>query len=96
MKEMKKGYIYILTNNNNTVLYIGVTSNLTQRIQQHQTGYFKNAFTSRYNLNKLVYYEEFLNIDDAIRREKQLKGGSRRKKVELIEKRNKDWKDLMN
>jgi putative endonuclease len=91
---MKKGYIYILTNHNNTVLYIGVTSNLTQRIQQHKTGYFKNAFTSRFNINKLVYYEEFLSIEDAIRREKQLKGGSRRKKVELIEKRNKDWKDL--
>jgi putative endonuclease len=92
---MKRGYIYILTNKNNTVLYVGVTSNLTQRIQQHQSGFFKNAFTSRYNLSKLVYYEEFLSMEDAIGREKQLKAGSRQKKVKLIEKKNKDWKDLI-
>ena len=93
---MKKiGYIYILTNKNNMVLYIGVTSNLTQRVQQHRNGFFKNSFTSRYNLTKIVYYERFLSIEDAIRREKQLKAGSRKKKVVLIEKNNKEWKDLM-
>lgn len=75
-------------------MYIGVTSDLTQRIEQHKTGYFKNAFTSRYNLNKLVYFEVFLSIEDAIRREKQLKAGSRKKKIELIERRNKDWEDI--
>ncbi len=88
------GYIYFLTNKNHTVLYVGVTSNLEQRIQQHRTGYFKNAFTSRYNITKLVYYEMLLTIEDAIHREKQLKGGSRKKKIELINKRNPEWKDL--
>jgi len=91
----KIGFIYILTNRNNTVLYIGVTSNLTQRIQQHRNGFFKKSFTNRYNLTKLVYYERFLSIDDAIRREKQLKAGSRKKKIVLIEKNNKEWKDLI-
>lgn len=90
----KGGYIYILTNKNNTVLYVGVTSNLEQRIRQHRTGYFKNAFTSRYNVTKLVYYEMLLTIEDAIHREKQLKGGSRKKKMELITKRNPEWNDL--
>lgn len=80
---MKRGYIYILTNKNNAVLYVGVKSNLTQRIQQHQSGFFKNAFTSRYNLSKLVYYEEFISMQDAIGREKQLKAGSRQKKWNL-------------
>ena len=63
-------------------------------MQQHRSGYFRNAFTSRYNVTKLVYYEEFLSIEDAISREKQLKAGSRKKKVDLIEKRNPVWKDL--
>jgi len=89
-----EAYIYILTNNNNTVLYIGVTSNLSHRLQQHLAGFFKNSFTCRYNVTKLVYYEKFLTIEDAIHREKQLKAGSRQKKVELIEKRNKEWQDL--
>ena len=91
----KSGFIYILTNNNNTVLYVGVTSNITTRIRQHRSGFFKKSFTGRYNLTKLVYYEMFISIEDAIRREKQLKAGSRKKKVELIEKNNKEWKDLM-
>lgn len=91
---LHKGYIYILTNKNNTVLYVGVTSDLSKRMQQHLSGHFKNAFTSRYNLTKLVYYEEFLSIEDAITREKQLKAGSRKKKIDLIEKRNTEWKDL--
>ena len=90
----KGGYVYILTNKNNNVLYIGVTSHLAQRIWQHRNGKFKNAFTSRYNLTKLVYYEEFLTIEDAIAREKQLKAGSRKKKTDLIEKRNPEWKEF--
>ncbi len=90
----KGGYIYILTNKNNTALYVGVTSNLSDRLHQHRAGLYKNAFTSRYNLSKLVYYEEFLTIEDAILREKQLKAGSRNKKIGLIEKRNKEWEDL--
>ena len=92
---MKKGgYIYILTNKNNSVLYIGVTSDLTKRLRQHRTSQFKNSFTSRYNVTKLVYFEEFLTIEDAIHREKQLKGGSRKKKIQLVEKFNQGWKDL--
>lgn len=91
----KGGYIYILTNKNNKVLYIGVTSNLSHRIQQHCTGHFKNAFSSKYNLTKLVYYEEFMSIADAICREKQLKAGSRQKKLDLINRLNPEWKDLI-
>ena len=92
---MKKGgYIYILTNKTNTVLYVGVTSDLSLRMQQHLSGYYKNSFTSRYKVTKLVYYEEFLSIEDAIRREKQLKSGSRKNKIALIEKRNPEWRDL--
>lgn len=90
------GYIYILTNKTNTVLYVGVTSNLSYRVNQHRTGFFKDSFTSRYNISKLVYYEKFMNIEDAIHREKQLKAGSRQKKIELIEKRNMNWLDLSN
>src|SRR5690554_5995886 len=88
------GYIYILTNKNNNVLYTGVTSKLSQRVWQHRTGVFKNAFTSKYKVTKLVYYEEFLSIEDAMIREKQLKAGSRKKKIELINNFNPEWKDL--
>lgn len=90
----KGGYIYILTNKTNSVLYVGVTSNLEQRIWQHRTGKFSNAFTSRYNITKLVYYEEFLSIEDAIIREKQLKAGSRQKKTDHIERMNPEWNEL--
>ena len=90
----KRGFVYILTNQSNNVLYVGVTSDLATRLHQHRTGVFKNSFTSRYNVNKLVYYEEFLSMADAIFREKQLKAGSRKKKIELIERRNKEWDDL--
>lgn len=79
----KSGYIYILTNKNNTVLYVGVTSNLEQRVLQHRNGQFQKAFTSRYNISKFVYFELFLSIEDAIAREKQLKAGSRKKKLPL-------------
>jgi putative endonuclease len=83
-----------LTNKNNTVLYIGVTSNLTNRLVQHRNGQFENSFTCRYNVIKLVYFEEFDNIVDAIAREKQLKAGSRQKKINLITRLNPEWKDL--
>ena len=92
---MKRGgFIYILTNKNNNVLYTGVTSELFQRVWQHRTGAFKNAFTSKYKVTKLVYFEEFLSIEDAISREKQIKAGSRKKKIELINIFNPEWKDL--
>ncbi|MBF8455971.1 GIY-YIG nuclease family protein [Kaistella sp. G5-32] len=91
---MKPGFIYIVTNKNNTALYIGVTSNLPGRILEHKTKKFKNSFTAKYNLDKLVYWESFQDIGDAIGREKQLKGGSRQKKIDLINSINPDWNDL--
>ncbi|WP_136483059.1 GIY-YIG nuclease family protein [Cognatitamlana onchidii] len=91
---MKPGYIYILTNKNNTTLYVGVTANLKERIIQHKEKHDKKSFSARYNLNKLVYYETFQMIGDAIGREKQLKAGNRAKKIALIESINPEWKDL--
>ena len=90
---MKNAYVYILTNKKDGALYIGVTSNLLQRIWQHKNK-FVDGFTKRYNLNKLVYYEIFDDIENAIIREKQLKGKLRQKKIDLIEKNNPDWNDL--
>lgn len=91
--EDKHSYVYILTNKNNTVLYTGVTADLAKRVWQHKEK-FVEGFTKRYNLDKLVYYEVFEDISNAIAREKQIKGGSRLKKLRLIEDMNKDWKDL--
>jgi len=71
-----------------------VTSDLGKRIIQHQTGFFKNAFTNRYNVTELVYFEEFERMEDAIKREKQLKGGPREKKINLILGFNPKWEDL--
>ncbi|MEJ1222759.1 GIY-YIG nuclease family protein [Sediminicola sp. 1XM1-17] len=92
---MKEGFVYILTNKNNTTLYVGVTSNLIMRVQEHKEKKDKNSFTARYNLNKLVYYKTFQNIGDAIAREKQLKSGNRANKIDLIERENPEWKDLI-
>lgn len=91
---MKPGFIYIMTNENNTTLYVGVTSNLPQRVMEHRQGRYPQSFTSRYKLYKLVYWEGFQEIGDAIYREKQIKAGSRAKKEILINSINPDWKDL--
>lgn len=91
---MKPGFIYILTNKNNTTLYVGVTSHIVQRINQHKDKIFPESYSAKYNLNKLVYYEAFQEIGDAIGREKQIKGGSRQKKLDLINSKNPEWKDL--
>lgn len=91
---MKPGFTYILTNKNNTTLYVGVTSHIVQRINQHKDKIFPESFSAKYNLNKLVYYEAFQEIGDAIGREKQIKGGSRQKKLDLINSKNPEWKDL--
>ncbi len=85
--------IYILSNRPNGTLYVGVTSNLPKRIWQHKTKCVK-GFSSMYNLDRLVYYELTQHMDAAIAREKQLKAGSRRTKVVLIESMNPAWKDL--
>lgn len=89
----KKGYVYILTNTNNTVLYTGVTSNLVKRVYEHKNKKV-SGFTEKYNLHKLIYYEIFEYIVSAITREKQIKGWLRSKKISLIEKANPDWNDL--
>ena len=91
----KQYFVYILSNKNNTVLYIGITSNLLGRIFQHKDQATK-GFTSRYNVDKLVYYEIYEDVYEAISREKQLKSGSRRKKVDLVNNFNKQWEDLCN
>ena len=86
-------YVYIMTNKRKNVLYVGVTSHLEGRVRQHKCGEIK-GFTSRYKVSQLVYYEEFDYIYDAIAREKQIKAGSRKKKIALINKLNPAWKDL--
>jgi len=89
-----KGYVYILTNKNNSVLYTGVTSDIKERIKQHKTRKHPGSFSARYNLNKLIYFEQFRTIGEAIKREKQIKGGSRTDKIKLITKVNPEWEDL--
>ena len=86
-------YIYIMTNKHNTVLYTGMTGDLRRRAYQHRTGR-GGGFTSRYNAGKLVYYEVTEDAISAIAREKQIKAGSRQKKLDLIEAMNPEWRDL--
>jgi putative endonuclease len=90
---LKQSYVYIVTNRYCKVLYTGVTSDLLRRVAQHKSGK-GSLFTSKYRLSRLVYFESCEDIECAIAREKQIKAGSRRKKVELIEKDNPMWKDL--
>ena len=86
-------YVYILTNRYNTVLYIGVTNNLLRRVYEHKQGML-DGFTKRYKLHKVVYYESFSQVKDAIAREKQLKHWHREWKENLIREQNPQWKDL--
>jgi len=79
----------------NTVLYVGVTDNLIKRVYQHKNK-LADGFTSKYNINKLVYFEIFEDINEAIKREKQIKGGSREKKLKLIKSKNPEFHDLYN
>ena len=90
---MKRAYVYILSNKRNGTLYVGVISNLVKRIFEHKEKVV-NGFSAKYNLDLLVYYEEWWSIEEAIQREKQLKAGNRKKKLSLIESINPDWKDL--
>ena len=90
---MKQPSIYILSNAHNTVLYIGVSSNLKQRIWQHKSGLIE-GFTHKYQTHKLVHYELFSDMLTAIEREKQLKSWKRHWKMNLINKENLNWKDL--
>ncbi|WP_339607194.1 GIY-YIG nuclease family protein [uncultured Roseivirga sp.] len=90
----KGGFVYIVTNLTHSTLYTGVTSDLISRIIQHREKYLPNSFTAKYKCYKLVYYHAFDHIESAIEEEKRIKGGSRVKKIELIESMNPDWKDL--
>lgn len=86
-------YTYILTTKNNSVLYVGMTNDLQRRINEHKSGTIE-GFTKKYNVHKLVYFEETEDVNNAISREKQLKGWTRKKKIDLIESKNKEWRDL--
>ena len=86
-------YVYITTTPNNTALYTGITNDLKKRIGEHKSK-LKDGFTKKYNVGKLVYYEAFEHVKDAIAREKQIKGGSRQRKLVLIRKLNRSWRDL--
>ena len=89
---MKQYYVYIMTNKSRT-LYTGVTNNLTRRVFEHKH-HLVDGFTKKYNITKLVYYEETNDIREAIAREKQIKGWLRKKKIAIIEAMNPEWEDL--
>jgi len=95
MSDPHEYYVYILTNQHNNVLYTGVTNNLYQRVSNHKAGR-GGKFSAKYNLNKLVYFELFDDIYDAITYEKQIKAGTRQKKIDLINEMNPDWRDLFS
>lgn len=92
---MMSAYVYILFSQRNGTLYVGVTTNLVKRIYQHKSKTIE-GFTKKYNVDKLEYFEIFDNIENAIKREKTLKGGSRLRKLRLIESINPNWEDLYN
>jgi putative endonuclease len=93
---MEREYcVYIMTNAYNTVLYTGVTNDLRRRVLEHKSGK-GSVFVKRYNVNKLVYFEVTNRVEEAIYREKQIKGGSRQKKIDLINTMNPEWKDLFS
>ncbi|NYB73930.1 GIY-YIG nuclease family protein [Sedimentibacter hydroxybenzoicus DSM 7310] len=86
-------YVYIMTNKYNKVLYTGITNNLARRVYEHKNNIIE-GFTSKYKVHRLVYYDYTENVMSAIEREKQIKGWSRYKKIELIESMNPIWEDL--
>ena len=90
---MPEYYVYIMTNHQHTTLYTGVTNNLYRRVDQHKSRK-GSKFTSKYHLTKLVYYEMFDYVHEALAREKQIKGGSRQRKIDLVNDINPDWEDL--
>ena len=86
-------FIYILTNKGNTVLYTGITNDIERRVFEHKEKSIK-GFTEKYSVNKLVYYEIYEEVHMALAREKQIKGGSRKDKINLVNRKNKEWRDL--
>ena len=92
---MKRGgCVYIMSNDKNTVTYVGVTANLLIRVSQHKDKVYPDSHTARYNITKLVYYQGFHHIEEAIAEEKRIKGMSRKKKYLLVSALNPDWKDI--
>ena len=89
-------YVYILSNKLNTVVYTGVTKDLVRRVYEHKHHLDPNSFTAKYGVDKLVYFEQTTDVRAAIEREKQIKSWSRKKKNELVEQLNPQWKDLYN
>ncbi len=87
-------YVYILSNNTNTTIYTGVTSNLQRRVYEHKHNLAEGSFTARYGVHKLVYFEVTSDVHSAIEREKQIKGWNRARKNKLISEMNPRWKDL--
>lgn len=87
-------YVYILTNANKNLIYIGVTNNLIRRVYEHKHHLDKGSYTARYNIDQLVYFEETSDVEAAISREKQLKGWNRARKNRLVEPKNPEWKDI--
>ncbi len=95
-KMIKGRAVYIMTNQHDTVLYTGVTSNLIKRIQEHKEELHPNSFTAKYNIDKLVYYERYHSITEAIDREKEIKKYRREKKDNLINGMNPQWLNLFD
>ncbi|UCB49501.1 MAG: GIY-YIG nuclease family protein [Deltaproteobacteria bacterium] len=89
----KQYFVYTMTNRNNTTLYTGITNDLKRRVNEHKEK-MVGGFTKKYNINKLVYYEVLADPENTVLREKQIKGGSRQKKIELINSLNEKWQDL--
>ena len=90
---VKQYYVYLLTNKRDTVIYVGVTNDLVRRVYEHRED-LREGFTKRYRVKRLVNFEAFADVRDALEREKQLKGGSRQDKLELIASANPTWRDL--
>jgi putative endonuclease len=97
MQEVRQHtyWVYILAGRKNGTLYVGITSRLRHRLWEHRQ-HLREGFSAKYNVPQLVYFEKFRDVRSAIHREKQIKGGSRKKKIELIERENPDWLDLSN
>lgn len=94
LQKQLGGWVYIMCSLDHSTLYAGVTSNIASRVYEHKHKVYTKSFTSKYNCIKLVYYKRFETIIEAITEEKRIKGGSRKKKQELINLMNTEWKDL--
>jgi putative endonuclease len=94
LNKQMGGWVYIMCSLNHSTLYVGVTSNLPSRVYQHKHKHYPNSFSAKYNCVNLVYYRWFGTIIEAITEEKRIKGGSRKRKEEMINGMNPDWKDL--